>query len=75
MSPPAPRPPRDGSYAPLSRPLFIYVDKKAWAYNPALKAFVNFYVENDAKVAEAAQYIPLSDEQKKTAQEELAALG
>jgi len=66
---------RDGSYAPLSRPLYIYIDKKAWASNPALKAFVNFYVENDAKVAEAAKYIPLSDEQKKTAQEELVALG
>jgi phosphate transport system substrate-binding protein len=66
---------KDGSYAPLSRPLFIYIDKKAWASNSALKAFVSFYVENDAKVAEAAKYIPLSDEQKKTAQDELAALG
>ena len=66
---------RDGSYAPLSRPLFIYVDKKAWASNPALKAFVDFYVENETKVAEAAKYIPLSDEQKKTAQDELTALG
>ncbi len=66
---------RDGSYAPLSRPLYIYIDKKAWASNPALKALVTFYVENDAKVAEAAKYIPLSDEQKKTAQEELVALG
>ena len=66
---------RDGSYAPLSRPLYIYIDKKAWGSNPALKAFVNFYVENDTKVAEAAKYIPLSDEQKKTAQEELVALG
>jgi phosphate transport system substrate-binding protein len=66
---------RDGSYAPLSRPLYIYIDKKAWASNPALKAFIQFYVENDAKVAEAAKYIPLSDEQKKTAQDELAALG
>ncbi len=66
---------RDGSYAPLSRPLYIYIDKKAFASNAALKAFVNFFVENDAKIAEAAKYIPLSDEQKKTAQDELAALG
>lgn len=66
---------RDGSYAPLSRPLYIYIDKKAWAANPALKSFITFYVDNDAKVAEAAKYIPLSDEQKKTAQDELAALG
>jgi phosphate transport system substrate-binding protein len=66
---------RDGSYAPLSRPLYIYIDKKAWASNPALKEFITFYVENEAKVAEAAKYIPLSDEQKKTAQDELATLG
>ena len=66
---------RDGSYAPLSRPLYVYVDKKAYASNPALKSFIGFYIENDAKIAEAAKYIPLSDEQKKTAQDELAALG
>ena len=66
---------RDGSYAPLSRPLFIYVDKKAFAENAALKSFVNFFIENDTAIAESAQYIPLSDEQKKTAQDELAALG
>jgi phosphate transport system substrate-binding protein len=66
---------RDGSYAPLARPLFIYIDKKAWASNPALKSFITFYVENETKVAEAAKYIPLSDEQKKTAQDELTALG
>ena len=66
---------RDGSYAPLSRPLYVYIDKKAFASNPALKSFITFYVENETKVAEAAKYIPLSDEQKKTAQDELAALG
>ena len=66
---------RDGSYAPLSRPLFIYIDKKAWASNPALKAFVTYYADNDAKIAEAAKYIPLSEDQKKTAQDELSALG
>ena len=66
---------RDGSYAPLSRPLYIYIDKKAWASNPALKSFVTFFVDNEARVAEAAKFIPLSEEQKKTAQDELAALG
>ncbi len=66
---------RDGSYAPLARPLFVYVDKKAFTSNAALKGFMNFFVENESTIAEAAQYIPLSDEQKKTAQDELAALG
>ncbi|MGZ5302459.1 MAG: phosphate ABC transporter substrate-binding protein, partial [Actinomycetota bacterium] len=61
-------------YAPLARPLYIYVDKKSWA-KPEMKAFVTFYIEQDAKIAEAAKYIPLSEEQKKKAQEELTALG
>ncbi len=66
---------RDGTYTPLSRPLYVYVDKKAFASNPALKGFVNYFIENETAIAEAAKFIPLSDEQKKTAQDELAALG
>jgi phosphate transport system substrate-binding protein len=58
---------RDGSYAPLSRPLFIY-PSKASLDKPEVKAFLDFYLENDAEIAEAAQYIPLSDEQKTEAQ-------
>jgi phosphate transport system substrate-binding protein len=54
---------RDGSYTPLSRPLFIYPSKAA-LQRPEVKAFLDFYLENDADIAEAAQYIPLSDEQK-----------
>ncbi|HRC40698.1 PstS family phosphate ABC transporter substrate-binding protein [Nostocoides sp.] len=65
---------RDGSYAPLSRPLFIYVDKKAWT-RPEVKAFVTYFVDNDAAIAEAAKYIPLSEEQKTKAKEEITALG
>jgi phosphate transport system substrate-binding protein len=54
---------RDGSYTPLSRPLFIYPSKAALE-KPQVKAFLDFYLENDAEIAEAAQFIPLSDEQK-----------
>jgi phosphate transport system substrate-binding protein len=57
---------RDGSYAPLSRPLFIYPSKAGLA-KPQVKAFLDFYLENDADIAEAAQFIPLSDEQKSEA--------
>jgi len=35
----------DGTYKPLSRPLFIYV-KKASAARPEVKNFVNFYLKN-----------------------------
>jgi phosphate transport system substrate-binding protein len=58
----------DGTYAPLARPLFIYVNKAKLAENPALAPFVQFYLDNIDAVAEAALYIPPSDEQKSTAQ-------
>ena len=51
-----------GEYTPLSRPLFIYVSNKAYADNKAVKEYTDFYVENLETIAEAAKYIPLSDE-------------
>jgi phosphate transport system substrate-binding protein len=36
----------DGSY-PLSRSLYVYVNKAKAAQNPALKAFVDYYVSDD----------------------------
>lgn len=51
-----------GDYTPLSRPLFIYVSNKAYADNPAVAEYVDFYVDQLATIAEAARYIPLSDE-------------
>jgi phosphate transport system substrate-binding protein len=65
---------RDGSYTPLSRPLFIYVSKKDIS-RPEVKEFVTFYVENDADIAKAAQYISLNEEQKAKAKEAVASLG
>lgn len=53
---------RDGSYTPLSRPLFIYVKNSAYADNEAVSAYVDFYVENLTDIAESAQFIPLNDE-------------
>src|SRR5688500_6327201 len=58
---------QDGTYTPLSRPLFIYPSKAALD-KPEVKAFLEFYLENDAEIAEAAQFIPLNDEQKTEAQ-------
>ena len=57
---------RDGSYTPLARPLFIYPSKAALG-KPEVKAFLEFYLDNDAEIADAAQYIPLSEEQKSQA--------
>jgi phosphate transport system substrate-binding protein len=54
---------QDGTYAPLSRPLYIYVNNASYADKPQVAAFVDFYVANIADVVKVAQFIPLNDEQ------------
>ncbi len=49
---------KDKSYAPLSRPLFIYVNK-AKLDQPQVKEFVNFYLANAADLTKEVGYIPL----------------
>lgn len=66
---------QDGSYTPLGRPLFIYVNNASYTDKPQVKSFVDFYVENSLEVAERALFVPLTDEQITVAQEELASLG
>ena len=39
----------NGTYQPLSRPLFIYVSEQAMASNPAVKGFVEFYLSQDTR--------------------------
>lgn len=56
---------KDGTYAPLSRPLFIYVNA-ALLERPEGKAFVKFYIDNAADLAVKAKYVaaPESVEEK-----------
>lgn len=49
----------DGTYQPLSRPLFIYVNATAAAFKPEVKAFVNFYLENAPTLVKEVKYVPL----------------
>lgn len=51
----------DGTYAPLSRPVFIYVREDALE-RPEVRAFVGFYVENAAQLASEVGYIALPDQ-------------
>jgi phosphate transport system substrate-binding protein len=53
----------DGTYTPLSRPLFIYVNNAKYNENEATAAYVDFYIENLAELAERTQFIPLNDDQ------------
>jgi phosphate transport system substrate-binding protein len=64
---------QDGTYKPLSRPLFIYVSDAALK-KPQVVAFTDFYLNNSQKIVETAKFIPLTEEQLKTAKDELAAL-
>jgi phosphate transport system substrate-binding protein len=48
----------DGSYQPLSRPIFIYVNAKSLA-KPEVKEFAEYYMKNAAKIAKEVKYVPL----------------
>ena len=59
---------KDGSYAPLSRPLFIYVNSTA-ANKPHVVDFVNFYLESAGELAQEVGYIPMPAEKYQEEQE------
>lgn len=72
---PSPETIRSGEYAPLSRPLFVYVNKKAMAEKPQLAFFVQTFLgQGQSKVSEVG-YIPLSDADLAKAKEDVAAAG
>jgi phosphate transport system substrate-binding protein len=62
---------QSGEYKPLSRPLFMYPSKKAIA-RPEVKAFMTFIAENHQQIAEAAQIVPMNDEQAQKTQSALS---
>ncbi|MCX8034207.1 MAG: PstS family phosphate ABC transporter substrate-binding protein [Thermodesulfovibrio sp.] len=49
----------DGSYQPLSRPLFIYINEKSAKEKPEVREFVDFYIKNASKIAKQVGYISL----------------
>jgi phosphate transport system substrate-binding protein len=51
-----------GSYVPLGRPLFVYASGTALE-KPEVLDFMRFYVDNAEPVAEAATFVPLTEEQ------------
>ncbi len=48
----------NGSYQPLSRPIFIYVSEKSLE-KPEVKEFVEFYMKSAAPLVTEVKYIPL----------------
>lgn len=52
----------DGSYSPLSRPLFIYPAVNLAKERPELKAFVDFYLDNASELSAQVGYVALPDD-------------
>ena len=61
---------QDGSYKPLSRPLFMYPGEKAMS-RPEVKAFMEFVNSNQQAIAEASKIVPLTPEQVTKSKAEL----
>lgn len=59
---PSPETVKDGTYQPLSRPIFIYVNATAAAFKPEVKAFVNYYLESAPALVKEVKYVPLTTE-------------
>ena len=51
----------NGTYTPLSRPIFIYVNVKS-AQKPEIREFLNFYMKKGPALVKEVKYFPLSKE-------------
>tara|TARA_B100000787_G_scaffold84776_1_gene62450 strand:+ start:235 stop:1239 length:1005 start_codon:yes stop_codon:yes gene_type:complete len=50
----------NGSYNPLSRPLFIYLNASKAEFDPNVKKFIDFYLKHAAVLSSEVGYIPFS---------------
>ena len=55
---------RNGTYRPLSRPIFIYVNTAALA-RPEVQQFVQYYLDNGSELIKEVGYVPLTDAEQK----------
>ena len=63
---------QDGSYKPLSRTLYMYVNTASLADKPQVKSFIDYVVANAEASAKTAQVVPLTAAQLTTAKSELS---
>jgi phosphate transport system substrate-binding protein len=50
----------DGTYQPLSRPIYIYISKKSLG-KPEVKEFAQFYLQHAPKLVKEVKYVPLPE--------------
>jgi len=61
---------QDGSYKPLSRPLFMYPNEKALK-RPEVKAFLQYVIDNYQTIAKDSQIVPMTSAQAAEGKKEL----
>ena len=55
----------DSGEYPITRPLYIYVNKTSYDSKPAVKEFVRFYMQHAAELTTEVGYIPVKEEEYK----------
>jgi phosphate transport system substrate-binding protein len=65
----------DGSYTPLSRPLYMYVAGQEALDKPQVKAFLDYVINSNAEIAETALVVGGNEEQLSAAGEAIGAEG
>ena len=63
---------RNGTYRPLSRPIFIYVNTAALS-RPEVQKFIEYYVDVGDAARSEVGYVPLTDAEQKLVQQRFAA--
>ncbi|POY35807.1 protein sphX [Solitalea longa] len=61
----------NGTYQPLSRPMFIYINSKSLE-RKEVAAFAKYYTENAGRLAKDIGYVPLNVDEYKLVQDRLA---
>ena len=59
---PTPANVENGTYTPLSRPLFMYVKKSSLEGNAEVRSFMEYVLDNASTIVPEVGYIPLSDD-------------
>jgi phosphate transport system substrate-binding protein len=62
---------QDGSYTPLSRPLFMYPSEQSMGQKEQVKAFMEYTVDNSETIATTALIVPLTAAQTDKAKQQL----
>jgi phosphate transport system substrate-binding protein len=62
----------DGTYVPLARPLYVYVNTDKVKTNKTIYPFLEFYAAQLDALAQKAKFLPLTAAQKKVLDDDLA---